>query len=287
MIAAALALAAANPSVAYTIDPRHRLVEGIASDGTTIWVSSVLDRTIIACRKTCQRLTVLRQHPLGMAWDKKRELLWIAVGCPKLPGITPCGSGELVAIDRTGRVRANVFRFFAPFFPGDVSVEGDVVWVSNSVDGAVYGVRHGQIRSVVPSNIGKSAQGSALSADRRALIVADYAQGIASIKLESNVRTLLPRQDGKPLRGIDGLVRAGPAYYAIYNGAAPGVLLKLDVAADRLSFTEVDTGKLLPDPTQLTLHGKALYVVADSGWATVEKQPARATGATIVRVPLP
>ena len=50
MIALAIAAAAAvaQPNVVAVIPLEHRLVEGVASDGQTIWVSSVIDRQIIA-----------------------------------------------------------------------------------------------------------------------------------------------------------------------------------------------------------------------------------------------
>ena len=61
MIGLALLAAAASvqPKVVLTIDPRHRLVEGVASDGKTIWVSSILDRQVLACRKTCRTFATL------------------------------------------------------------------------------------------------------------------------------------------------------------------------------------------------------------------------------------
>ncbi len=59
LLAMAAAAAVQPPQAVLTIDPNHRLVEGVASDGTTIWVSSVLDRQILACRTTCRTLATL------------------------------------------------------------------------------------------------------------------------------------------------------------------------------------------------------------------------------------
>ena len=65
------------------------------------------------------------------------------------------------------------------------------------------------------------------------LLVADYSQGVGIGRPRDGVqRPLLPRQDGKPLRGIDGLVRCGSTYYGIYNGAAPGLLLSITLTDD-------------------------------------------------------
>ena len=44
LIAAASALA--QPTVLFSVPAEYRLIEGVAMDGRTIWVSSVLDRKI-------------------------------------------------------------------------------------------------------------------------------------------------------------------------------------------------------------------------------------------------
>ena len=84
--AGALLAAAAPraPQTVLTIDPKHRLVEGVASDGNTIWVSSILDRQILACKTTCRTLATLPAplHPFAIAWDQSRKRL---VGCRRLP----------------------------------------------------------------------------------------------------------------------------------------------------------------------------------------------------------
>ena len=142
---AALLLAAGVPATLFVIPAEHRLVEGIASDGKTIWVSSVLDRTIIARTGNSSRDFALPRdvaNPLGMAWDASRNWLWIATDCLDLPGAARCESGALVALDRSGRVRAR-FRPNQSFHPGDVSVGGGSVFVSDSRNGAVYRLRSG------------------------------------------------------------------------------------------------------------------------------------------------
>ncbi|MEO6581175.1 MAG: hypothetical protein ABIN83_08500 [Sphingomicrobium sp.] len=292
MLAAALALAATSPTLVYTIDPRHRIVEGIATDGQTVWLSSIMDRTIIACRRECRTLVRLPAgpHPFALAWDGPRKRLWIAADCPpKVTGIIECERGALLALDRRGQIRTRLSVPTGIFHPGDVSVGGGRIFVSDSQNGIVREVdfKRRALVTVVPAGEGKSGQGTALSADGKTLIVADYSKGVGAFPSGATVRTALPRPDGKPLRGIDGLVRAGNSYYGIYNGGSPGALLKLSIAPDRLTYDQVDTGDYMADPTQLTVAGKSLLVVADSGWATIDKEPVRTKGATIVRVPLP
>ncbi len=91
------------------------------------------------------------------------------------------------------------------------------------------------------------------------------------------------------MRGIDGLVRCGSTYYGIYNGAAPGLLV-VDHPHRRAGSTfDQPLGETtLPDPTQIAYDGKRLLIVADSGWATIDKPDfdRDASGAPIVAVPL-
>ena len=172
------------------------------------------------------------------------------------------------------------------FHPGDVSASTAGIFVSDSQNGAVYLLERNTSRllPVVKSGVGKSGQGSALSASGDRLVVADYDQGIATIDLATGVRTILLRPDGKPQRGIDGLIRCGSTYYGIYNGSLRGALIAISAREPYLSVTEVSA---LSDPTQLAYDGKRVLIVADSGWANIDKpESARISGAQILAVPL-
>jgi hypothetical protein len=96
VIALAIAAAAAitQPKVVLTVPPQHVLVEGVATDGATIFVSSVLDRQILACAVRCRTIATLPDglHPLGIAFDWGRKLLWIAADCPQVAGIAATGA---------------------------------------------------------------------------------------------------------------------------------------------------------------------------------------------------
>ena len=286
------AAAAAQPQTILTIDPGHRLVEGVASDGKTIWVSSILDRQVLECTTTCRTLATLAAplHPFAIAWDSRRERLWVAADCP--PGVSAiraCERGALIALDRRGREVTRIAPFVGQFHPGDVSASEGRVFVSDSQNGMVFRLTQNErgIMAVVLPDTGKSAQGTALTPDGSELVVADYSQGIGVTGIATFKRTLLPRQDGKPLRGIDGLVRCGRTYYGIYNGAAPGRLVSFTINGASLTFDEPLKDLALPDPTQVAYDGKRLLIVADSGWASVDKPDVpRATGAPIVAVPL-
>jgi hypothetical protein len=293
ILLAALAAAVAQPQAVLTIDPKHRLVEGVASDGTTIWVSSILDRQLLACRTECRVIATLPKglHPFAIAWDGARKRLWVAADCPPgVKGITACDRGSLIALDVRGRIQTRIAPAKGSFHPGDVSASAGGVFVSDSQNGAVYRVAKDgySLSAVIAPGVGKSGQGTALDADGKQLIVADYSQGIASVDLATGARKLLPRSNGKPLRGIDGLARCGSIYYAIYNGEAPGALVAIEPSETGLTLNQPlgDDGSL-PDPTQIAFDGKRLLIVANSGWAAVDKpEVPRTVGTHILAIPL-
>jgi DNA-binding beta-propeller fold protein YncE len=282
---------AAQSQTILTIDPKHRIVEGVASDGRTIWVSSVLDRQILTCRSTCRTLTTLPQglHPFAIAWDGAQKRLWVAADCPPgVPGITACERGALIGLDRNGRVRTQLAPPSGSFHSGDVSATPAGVFVSDSQNGAVYFLaRNGRsLIPVVQPGIGKSGQGTALSADGKRLLVADYSQGVGVVDVISGTRTILSRSNGKPLRGIDGVARCGSTYYGIYNGENPGTLVAMEPGSALTVNQPLGDDGSLNDPTQIAYDGKRLLIVQNSGWAELEKPGPRPSGAGIVAIPL-
>jgi DNA-binding beta-propeller fold protein YncE len=212
----------------------------------------------------------------------------VAADCPpKVAGIKECERGALIALDRSGRIRSRVAPSAGKFHPGDVSASPGVVMVSDSQNGAVYRLAKDKLAVVVAPGVGKSGQGSAIAADGKRLVVADYSQGISSIDLATGSRSLLPRKDGKPLRGIDGLVRCGATHFGIYNGQAPGTLVSFTLNDRGLNYDQPLGETTLPDPTHFAFDGKRLLIVADSGWAILDKPDfVRKGGAPVIAIPL-
>lgn len=293
ILAAVAALASqAQPETVVTIDTRHRLVEGVATDGTAIYVSSVLDRQILACVRTCRTIATLPEglHPLGIAFDWGRKLIWIAADCPQIGDIAKCERGALVAINRSGKIRGRFVPAKQPFHPGDVFASQSGIFVSDSQTGLIWSLlpRRPDLRMVNQPGDGKSAQGVALVPSGLQLIAADYARGIGRIDLKTRATSWLPRQDGKPLVGIDGLVRCHDSYLGVYNGgAAPARIWHIGLRPGGIERTELVDGLTLTDPTQIAFDGKRLLIVSDSGWERIGKGEAtRRTGAQILAIPL-
>ena len=293
-VPALLALTAAAepppPTLLFTVPAEHRLIEGIATDGHRIWLSSMLDRTILERDDRGLRTIALPAgipYPLGIAWDARRRWLWIASDCPALPGITRCAQGALVAIDRKGGLHAQA-SIASAFHPGDVSASEGRVFVSDSQTGAVYGWNAAtqKLDAIVPVGVGHSAQESVRIGNQ--LFVADYRYGIGRIDLDTKVRTLLPLPDGTALNGVDGLVRAGRWFVGVRNGAkTPAIVV---FKTDDTHVTEVQVlarGGAMKDPTQIAVSGDHLLLVGEAGWDAATAGSDRTGPAPILSLPLP
>jgi hypothetical protein len=269
-LAAAAAVSVSEPQPLYAIPTTHRLIEGVASDGRTVWVSSVIDRTILACRKRCVPFARLKAplSPLGMAWDASRRRLWVTADCPPLPGFPKCANGALIGLDRAGRVRVRLSPEGEGFHAGDVSAAAGNVFVGDALTGAIYWLkpRSARLGTLVAPGVGKSAQGSALDPSGKTLIAADYSQGVATVDLSTGKRALLLRDNGKTLRGIDGIVRCGDRYIAVFNGAQPNELVSFTVDGERMKLDDLYSGPALPAPTQLAIRGTRLVIAGDGDW---------------------
>ena len=256
-------------------------------DGRTVWVSSVLDRQILKCRKTCTVVATLPKgmHPMGMAWDRLLQRLWIATDCPDLPGVEKCEHGWLAGLNARGKLVVRMAPEGGTFHVGDVSASRAGVFVSDSQNGAVYRLnsRGTVLRETVPIGVGKSAQGSVTDPTGKTLIVADYSQGIAAIDLATGVRTILKQANDHPVRGVDGLTRCGGVFYGIYNGGAlPPALVRFSVSGDRITLDRPIEGSPLADPTQLAVDGEMMVLVGKAGWEEATKGAARTDPTSIL-----
>jgi hypothetical protein len=283
LLAAAAAPAQPAATTVLTVPASHRLIEGIASDGETIWLSSVVDREILEWRPhhslRVRHMPPDTARPLGLAYDAKRRWLWIATDCPEIAAADICTGGGLIALDRNGRLVARLVPPTSAAHFGDVSVADGVVHVADSSNGAVYRCRDActALETVIPPGIGRSAQGSAMFGGAGYVLVVDYSAGLATVD-RTGTRTLLPREDGRPLRGVDGLARSGAWFVGIQNSQVPGVVFAFRLSADRQHVTDLrglggDT--VFPEPTQIAVAGRKIYVVADAQWSAYDKSNAQ------------
>ena len=98
---------------------------------------------------------------------------------------------------------------------------------------------------------------------------------------------MLLRENGKTLRGIDGLVRCGSRYLAVFNGAQPNELVSFTVDGTAMKLDELYSGPALPAPTQLAIHGSRAAIAGDGDWEKALKAGAQPHGNAPIRlVPL-
>lgn len=265
----------APPAAEFTVPARYRLIEGVASDGQTIWLGSVVDRTILEYRKRRFRALPMPKGqgaPLGIAWDAGRHWLWIAANCPEALKIPDCTGAGLVAIDRAGRLRASLKPpAGGAFVPGDVSVWRDRVFVSDSGNGAVYRCSDDcrALEVVIAPRQKGSAQGSAVYDGGRRLLVADYGRGLISVDLATLAETPVLLEDGGALRGVDGLVANGDGFVGVRNASVPGKAWRFRISPDNrvVALEAAAQGGAIVDPTQIARAGARLLIVGDSQWA--------------------
>ena len=288
MLAAALLAALAAPALpaattVLTVPASHHLIEGIATDGDTIWLSSVVDREILEWRPRhplrVRHMPPDTARPLGLAYDAKRRWLWIATDCPAIAAADPCTGGGLIALDRSGHLVARLIPPAGAAHFGDVSVADGVVHVADSSNGAVYRCSDActALEVIIAPGVGRSAQGSAAFGGAGDVLIVDYGAGIAMVD-RAGKRTLLPREDGRPLRGVDGLARSGDWFVGIQNSQTPGVVFAFHLSTDRQHVTDLrglGGDAVFPEPTQIAVARGKLYVVADAQWSAYDKGSAQ------------
>jgi hypothetical protein len=269
---------AGSSEVHALIPAEHRLIEGLIWDRNErrLYATSVVDRRLLRL-ETGGAATMISGPGVGSlfggAYEPAAGRLWIASAAIEQtpPGDSPFNG--LLAIDprRPGLGR----RIPAPDGAtlGDVAVGPDgIVYASDGQKGAVYRCRPGcaALEAWLPPGTFRSAQGMAVSADRRWLYVADYRYGLAAVELASG---RVHRVEGSPemmLDGIDGLVRHGRDLIAIQNGVLPVRIVRLVLSTrgprvERLEILErgnPDWG----EPSLGTMVGDRFLYVADPQW---------------------
>ena len=210
--------------------------------------------------------------PMGMVYDFRRGWLWVASSAvdqtPRpetafsgLIGIGP-GRDEVLWLGLDGDAR-----------PGDVALGPDgAAYLSAAGNGAIYVRRIGgvELERLVPAGRLRSPQGMAVSPDGSALIIADYAYGLARLDLATGALDRLIHDGPAMLDGIDGLLSDGESLIAIRNGVAPHAILRLRIDPAGRTVTAVETiERAHPEwgePTLGTIADGTLYYVSAARW---------------------
>ncbi len=210
--------------------------------------------------------------------DEPRKLLWVSTSMlDEAAGYTAADKGraELVAYDLTTGKLAR--RVALPVSPkgralGSLVVAADgTVYATDSVTPAVWRIAAGAevAEEFVAHPDFVSLQGLDFSADGRALLVADYGNGLWRVNLADRTAALLPPPADTTLFGIDGLAAVPGGLIAVQNGIAPLRVIRIHLGpGDRPdAVTVLEAGhSAMTDPTLGTVVNGAFVFIGNAGW---------------------
>jgi sugar lactone lactonase YvrE len=306
----ALATPVGQARPAFSLDQKDLIPEGVAHDPKTgaFFVSSVRHRKIVRVAPDGKASDFVGegqdglQAALALAVDPPRRALWVSSRAMEQMAGLRKGEAEgrafLAEYDLdTGRQRRTV-----------VAPEGGVVAdVTAGSDGTIYAAdpENGRVyvlapaakdfRTLVEKGSLRSAQGIAIAPDGQTLYVADYARGVARVRVADGSVSWLSGPPDTALTGIDGLVLADGWLVAIQNGLTPHrvIGLRLDDAGQAITEARLlERGhRAFDEPTLGVVVGPDFYFVANSQYGHFRRDGSldetRLVGAVVLRTPLP
>lgn len=231
----------------------------------------------------------------GLAVDEERGTLWAATSAvPAMEGFAAKddGTAGLAEIDlNNGEVRRVIPLVRQPgdrysHVLGDLALARDgTVYLPDSGGPMVWRLNPGgaALESVTESAEFLSLQGAVVAIDGGALFLADHANGLLRLDLNSNAVARLEPPPGTTLVGIDGLVSAPNGdLLAIQNGLRPNRVLRIALAAGGeaiASVTVIESAHLTMAAPALgcIAAGGHLFFIGNAGWARFDEPGAPAT----------
>jgi hypothetical protein len=146
--------------------------------------------------------------------------------------------------------------------------------VSDGTNGGIYRLDGDSLLRIDRGDF-ISPQTMALAADRRHLIVPDYARGIGIFDpADSSVTWIRNSIAAKcPVNGIDGIYMDGEDLLLTQNGVNPEQIkaIRLDKGMNKIiGSTIIERDTALGDPTHGVMVDGNFYFIADSGWNTLD-----------------
>jgi hypothetical protein len=220
----------------------------------------------------------------GLSLDSVRNVLWVAgQQIPHSKAYVKADSGRsgVVAYDlRTGKQSRRLLapRDGIPHSFGDIGVMPDgALVVSDAESGALFVARPGadSLAVLIPPGRISSPQGIAAARETDVLYVADYLLGLTRVNRRTGDVSVLAHDDSIAISGVDGLIRVGNTLVGVQNGTAPSRVVQfvLDSTGTRITAYRVleSNGEFLGEPTHITLAGRNVYFVANSGWDKLDR----------------
>jgi sugar lactone lactonase YvrE len=242
----------------------------------------------------------------GLAIDPKHNRLWATTAAgPEFASFQLADSGRTALLGYELKTGKPVARFDLPVdgkrhVLGDLSVGANgAVYVSESIGGGVYrlaGPKAIALDTLVAPRLLGSPQMPVVTADGRALLVADYPQGIYVVDLpEGDAGHWIPKPHSLATTGLDGLYLYENRLIGIQNGTSPHRVLDMQLAPDS---TQIVTWHVLEqaspemgEPNHGVVVDRDFYFIGNSGWERVGddgalKTPADAKAPVLLKLPL-
>jgi sugar lactone lactonase YvrE len=216
---------------------------------------------------------------LGMRVDPSEGVLWVCTaGIPETRDLGDESQGRSAVFKFDLATGALLLHYHfsgsdQQRVVGDLALadDGDV-YVTDARGSGIYRIRSGGdfLETFVQPGVFRSPQGIVPTPDQRGLFVADYSRGIYHVDRVTGEVTRLAHAEDEVLLGIDGLSRDGEGLIAVQNGTMPQRILRLELAEDRRSVSEVrvlaSNLRDWDEPTLGLMIGDRFYYVANSQW---------------------
>lgn len=285
--------------VALQRDEGRFIPEGIAVDGRgRILLGSIRKGTIV---RGDDVLTERHAHwsVFGMRFHEDGSLWFASAAVPQLENVgADRGRTGLFRLDTgSGKItRAAVLPHdSSDQLLGDLVIDGDLVYATDSATGAVYRYDIGtdEFTTVAGPGTFGSPQGLALNASGDYLFIADYVGGLYRLAIDDGETTRLVAQAAGTDYGIDGLYRHGDRLVAIQNGIRPHRVVSFRLMDDdaAISAPRILAANLpaFDEPTLGAIRGDDFYFVANSHWNRFDQEgelPDGLTGPIVLKLSL-
>lgn len=300
-----------NSVPAFTLHEKGFIPESVAYDAKTktFYLGSVYRRKIVTVDQSGAAKDFATEQDglwsvMGMKVDVARRHLWACMAAhPQMANYKPeeNGNSAILKFDlQTGRLLKKYVlgNKPKPHWLGDLVLNssGDV-FASDSLSAAVYVIRErdDQLELFLEDKEFSSLQGLAFAKGESVLFLADYANGILAIDLQSRKVTRLQTPADATLLGIDGLYHYRGSLLGIQNGVNPARLIRIGLNKEMNRIERVDTveanNPVFDEPTLGVLEKDNLYFIANSQWGAIDAKgqlasPDKLTEPQVLRIKL-
>jgi len=279
-----------SSSAAFTVHEKGLVPESVAYDAETgiFYLSSVYKRKILSITSKGQEQVFADESGglwsvMGMKVDAPRRLLWVCTAAhPQMAHYQAEDNGKSGIFKYDLRTGALVQKFLIadrskPHWLGDLAFNaaGDV-FATDSITPAIYVIKHGaqDLEQFFAGEPFVSPQGLDFTLDQKHMFVADYAQGLFVVDLETKQITNLTSDS--TLLGIDGLYFHKGSLLCVQNGVNPQRLVLLSINKELTRVDHCETieanNPVFDEPTLGVLVKDDFYFIANSQWGAIDAQ---------------